>query len=344
MTDVTIKGAGILGLSIAWACVARGASVQVIDPHGVAAGSSGGIVGALAPHVPENWNPKKQFQLESLLMARRFWADVEEVGSAPSGYLSTGRLQPLADDHAVALAQTRCERARALWGDAARWEVTDRPPDSHWCPPSASGHWVYDTLSAHLHPRQACHALAAALARKGVTVAADGADNGPVIWAAGWAGLKELNAGRARPPGAGVKGQAALFGLDRAGQPQLFADALHIVPHADGTVAIGSTSENSFDDPTSTDAQLETLISKARGLVPALADAPVIARWAGVRPRARSRAPMLGPWPDRPGQFIANGGFKIGFGMAPKIGEVTADLVLDGRTTFPDDFAVTASL
>lgn len=69
MVDITVRGAGVLGLSIAWACVLRGARVQVVDPFGPAAGSSGGLVGALAPHVPENWNPKKAFQLESLLMA-----------------------------------------------------------------------------------------------------------------------------------------------------------------------------------------------------------------------------------------------------------------------------------
>ena len=72
-------GAGAFGLSIAWVCVQRGARVRVIDPNGVAAGSSGGIVGALAPHTPENWNDKKQFQLESLLMAGRFWAEVEDA-------------------------------------------------------------------------------------------------------------------------------------------------------------------------------------------------------------------------------------------------------------------------
>jgi glycine/D-amino acid oxidase-like deaminating enzyme len=53
---------------------------------------------------------------------------------------------------------------------------------------------------------------------------------------------------------------------------------------------------------------------------------------------------MLGEWPDRPGHFIANGGFKIGFGMAPKIAEAMADLVLDGRDTLPEGFRVTASL
>ena len=69
----------------------------------------------------------------------------------------------------------------------------------------------------------------------------------------------------------------------------------------------------------------------------------MIGRWAGVRPRARSRAPMLGAWPDRPGHFIANGGFKIGFGMAPKVAETMAALILDGDNTIPPGFEVEAS-
>src|SRR6056297_2763886 len=64
MADVTIYGAGIFGLSVAWSCVRRGAAVRVIDPYGPGAGSSGGLVGALAPHVPEQWNDKKAFQLD----------------------------------------------------------------------------------------------------------------------------------------------------------------------------------------------------------------------------------------------------------------------------------------
>ena len=94
--------------------------------------------------------------------------------------------------------------------------------------------------------------------------------------------------------GEGIKGQAALFALDARGKPQLFTDALHVIPHADGTVAIGSTSERDFASDNTTDAQLDALIERARHLVPALKDAPVIDRWAGVRPRSRSRAPMLG--------------------------------------------------
>ena len=64
--------------------------------------------------------------------------------------------------------------------------------------------------------------------------------------------------------------------------------------------------------------------------MPALADAPLRERWAGWRPRTRSRRPILGPWPGRPGHFIANGGFKIGIGLAPAVAEAMAALLLDG--------------
>ena len=49
---------------------------------------------------------------------------------------------------------------------------------------------------------------------------------------------------------------------------------------------------------------------------------------------------MLGAWPGRAGHFVANGGFKIGFGMAPKVAEVMADLVLEGRDGVPAGFRV----
>lgn len=329
--DVTVMGAGIFGLSVAYACARRGAAVRVIDPGGVAAGASGGLVGALAPHVPENWNEKKAFQFDSLIMAEGFWAKVSELSGADVGYARSGRLQPLADDRAVELAQGRAVTSAELWQGKARWEVIPAG-DVPWMPPSPTGLVVHDTLSALIHPRRATRALANAVIAMGGEIVLEGAEQGRVVWATGWQGLAEIG-------GNGVKGQAALLRYDAAGQPQLFADALHIIPHGDGTVAIGSTSEREFDDPTGTDAALDDALARAVAAFPVLEDAPVLERWAGVRPRSRSRAPVLGHHPTRPGAFFANGGFKIGFGMAPKVGEVMADLVLDGRDTIPEGFA-----
>lgn len=329
--DVTVRGAGIFGLSVAWSCIKRGARVQVIDPYGPGAGASGGIVGALSPHVPENWNEKKAFQLRSLLMAQAYWQEVKDASDQDAGYARHGRLQPIADDAALALAHRRAETARELWSDHATWEVV-AASGAPWAPASPSGWLIHDTLSARIHPRRAVAALVAAVEAKGGHVAAKGKDEGQVLWATGTEGLADLS-----PPGSGIKGQAALLDFDARNQPQLFAEALHIIPHADGTTAIGSTSERDWSHD-GTDTKLDDVIARARAALPVLADVPVIERWAGIRPRSRSRAPVLGAHPARPGAFIANGGFKIGFGMAPLVGEVMADLMLTGIDSIPDDF------
>ena len=91
---VTVIGAGIFGLSCAWECLRRGTQVRVIESLRIGAGSSGGTVGALAPHAPENWNAKKQMQLDALVAAEGWWAGIAEVGGIDPGYARTGRIQP----------------------------------------------------------------------------------------------------------------------------------------------------------------------------------------------------------------------------------------------------------
>lgn len=336
--DLTVRGGGAFGLCIAYEAARRGARVRLIETVRIGAGSSGGLVGALSPHVPENWNPKKAFQLESLLMAQEFWEGVTQSSGLPTGYGRTGRLQPLADEAAVLLARKRHETAERLWQGRAEWSVIPAT-GAAWEPASPSGWLVEDTLSARLHPRMAAAALVAAIREKGGEVVLGEAEaEGPVIWATGVQGLRELTSDLGRPIGDGVKGQAISLRFDAPDAPQLFADSLHIIPHADGTVAIGSTSESQWEDDSGTDSQLETVYARAIAALPVLADAPILERWAGVRPRAKTRAPILGAWPGRPGQYVANGGFKIGFGMAPKVAVCMVDLVLEGRDAIPDGF------
>jgi glycine/D-amino acid oxidase-like deaminating enzyme len=336
--DLTVRGGGVFGLTVAFEAARRGAKVRLIEAERIGAGSSGGLVGALSPHVPENWNEKKQFQLESLLMADDFWGAVQEASGLPTGFARVGRLQPLAGDKAIALAHVRAMGAARLWQGKAVWQVI-AATTAPWEPASPSGRLVHDTLSARLHPRMAAAALAAAIRNLGgEIVIGDATEEGAVVWATGLAGLQALSHDLGRPAGDGVKGQAVLLRFDAANLPQLYTGSLHIIPHADSTVAIGSTSEHHWTDPTTTDAQLDTLLNRARVALPCLGDAPILERWAGVRPRATSKAPILGPWPGRPGHFVANGGFKIGFGMAPKVAQVMGDLVLNGKDTIPEGF------
>lgn len=326
---ITIAGAGVFGLACAWELTRRGQPVRVYEAARIGAGASGGHVGALAPHAPENWNPKKQVQLDALITAADWWAGVAQAGDADPGYARTGRIQPIEPGTEARIAE-RIENARLNWPDWAGMQITDRP-DAALLPASPTGLWLMDRLTARISPRRAGAALAAAIrAKGGEIIEGTPAPDAPAIWATGVTGLAPFGGG-------GVKGQSALLAFAAPDQPQVFADGLHIVPHGDGTVAIGSTSERDVTD-TGTDDQLEALIAKACAICPVLKDAPVIDRWAGIRPRARSRAPMVGPWPGRPGHYVANGGFKIGLAMAPAVAGMLADLILEGRDTIPEGF------
>ncbi|MFC3182962.1 NAD(P)/FAD-dependent oxidoreductase [Cypionkella sinensis] len=337
--DLTVRGAGIFGLSVAWEATRRGARVRVIEAVGVGAGSSGGVVGALSPHVPENWNEKKAFQLDSLLMAEGWWREVEAASGLRSGYARLGRLQPLADEAAVALALARGAEAAELWRGQAAWRVV-AATGAAWEPVSPSGWLVADDLSARLHPRLACAALVGAIRAEGGEVIMGAAeDAGPVVWATGASGLAELGADLGRDMGGAEKGQAILLRHAAPELPQLLVAGLHVVPHVDGTVAVGSTSERDYQD-LGVDHRADDLHARAVAALPVLAGAEVVERWAGLRPRSKSRAPVLGAWAGRAGHFIANGGFKIGFGMAPKVAEVMVDLVLEGRDAVPEGFRV----
>jgi glycine/D-amino acid oxidase-like deaminating enzyme len=334
--DLTVMGAGVFGLSVAFECARRGARVRVVETARVGAGASGGLVGALAPHAPDGWDGAKAFQLESLLLAPGFWAEVTATGGLSAGFGAVGRLAPLADDRAVAQARARAGQAAQHWPGAA-WEVVVCP-GGPWAPVSPSGLMVRDTLTARLDPRRALAALVAAVQALGGEVAEGAVDAGPgpVVWATGAAGLAALSAALGRPVGRGEKGQAARLAVAAPpGTPVVQGRGLWVVPHADGTVAVGSTSEAGWADM-APDAMLDAVLEQARALVPALAGAEVIERWAGIRPRSATRLPVLGAWPGRGGHFVANGGFKTGFGLAPLVAQIMADLVLDGRAGVPD--------
>lgn len=344
MEKITVRGAGILGLSVAWECVRRGAQVKVVDPMGVGNGATGASVGSIAPHAPDNWNATKQIQLDGLLAAADFWTAVEERSGLATGFARTGRLQPIADQRALDLATARIKTVETAWQGRATWQVIPAKIDDEWQPKSDTGFLVFDDLSARIHPKMACNSLAVALQNSGVDFLAEASEYGSCnIWATGVAGLNQLYQDIGSPVVNGVKGQAVLLRPKRAApshSPLVYADDVYIVPHENGCVAVGSTAEKTFDYAYSTDKLLDDVIAKAHAILPGLAAAEVIDRWASLRPRTNSRRPILGPWPDRQHHYIANGSFRIGFSIAPAVAKLMADLVLERRNRIPPELSV----
>jgi sarcosine oxidase subunit beta len=69
--------------------------------------------------------------------------------------------------------------------------------------------------------------------------------------------------------------------------------------------------------------------------VPALAEAEIAGGWAGLYEVSPDENGVLGPVPERPGLFLANGFSGHGFQQAPAVGRVLAEMIL-GRPPFLD--------
>ncbi|KPH08432.1 FAD-binding oxidoreductase [Rhizobium acidisoli] len=371
--QLLIVGGGIMGLWAAVHAERRGIGTVIADAGRLGAGASGGLLGALMPHMPDRWSEKKQFQFDALVSLEAEIATLEAATGLSAGYRRSGRLIPLPKPHLEKIARRHCEDAERHWQAGERrfhWHVLDGPPVGGWIEASAgeSG-FVHDTLAARVAPRSLIAALVALLRRakhvrilEHATVAGLDPDRGTAaiggeniafnrcILAAGHQSfpvLQGLTPGLKQPLGQPVKGQAALLKAEiDPGLPTIFLDGLYIVAHEGGHAAIGSTSENRFDDPASTDAQLDALIETAREIAPILGDAPVVERWAGLRPKAIDRDPMIGRHPDHPRLIALTGGFKVSFGLAHRLAEAAICIAGDTDCGFllPESFGISGHI
>ncbi|MEX3007354.1 NAD(P)/FAD-dependent oxidoreductase [Hoeflea sp. TYP-13] len=369
--DLLVVGAGAVGLWIARLAAKAGQSVIVLEKRSVGTGASGGLLGALMPHMPERWNPKKQFQFEALSRLGDEVASLEAETGLGCGYRRCGRLMPLIRPHHAQLGVERKVDAEKVWNSAKtgfEWTLLDAPYKKDWPSSAAMPHGlVLETLAARVSPRRYIGALKASLGQQVTIIESDGLsrfeeDSGKAvtdlgrtitadhtILAAGHETFTLLGDLLARPAtqfGAAIKGQAALLRADIDDDlPLVFQDGVYIVPHEGGAVAIGSTSEAEFASGSETDEKLENLIARARELCPELENATVLERWAGLRPKAIKRDPMIGAVPGHQRLTVATGGFKITFGIAHKMAACALELATDGRcNSLPDSFRIETHL
>ena len=366
-----IAGGGVMGLWAALKAERLGIDTLLVDEGRLAEGASGGLLGALMPHMPDKWNDKKQIQFDALLSLEDEVRALEAETGRSVGYRRSGRLIPLPKPHLRTIAERHEREALSNWqaGERSfRWNVVDTSPSGpDWPSPDvASAGLVFDTFAARVSPRGLTGMLVERLRKArhvrivegagvesiGGTTArlSDGASVafGHCILSAGYRSfplLETLGPPLARPLGQPVKGQAAMLkGEIDPDLPLLYLDGLYIVPHEGGLAAIGSTSEDHFNEPFTTDGQIEDLIARARLLAPALKSAEVVERWAGLRPKAIDRDPMGGPHPDNARVIALTGGFKVSFGMAHRLADEALGAVQGLSMNVPDGFRLASHI
>jgi glycine oxidase len=117
----------------------------------------------------------------------------------------------------------------------------------------------------------------------------------------------------------------------------------YAVPRRDGHLLFGSTLvEAGYDDATTEEARVE-LMAAAAALVPALATAPLVTHWAGLRPGSPDGIPSIGEIPGISGLYVNAGHYRNGVLMAAASARLLADLML-GREPIvsPEPYRVSA--
>ncbi|WP_110927139.1 glycine oxidase ThiO [Bacillus massiliglaciei] len=111
----------------------------------------------------------------------------------------------------------------------------------------------------------------------------------------------------------------------------LFHDFFYIMPRKNGRLVIGATMiENDWDTGVSLNG-IETLISKAKRMYPAVEEMKVDSVWAGLRPQTFDQRPFIGRHPEEEGIIFASGHYRNGILLAPATGQMVRDLILNRK-------------
>ena len=140
-----------------------------------------------------------------------------------------------------------------------------------------------------------------------------------------------------------VRGQMVLLNPGRRVVREiLIVGKRYLVPRRDGRVLVGSTEEPEAGfDKTTTPEAVDELVAFAQSLVPELANTPIEASWAGLRPGTPDGLPYIGRVPGFDNVIVAAGHFRAGIQTSIGTAECVRALVLGEPPPVPlEAFAV----
>lgn len=315
-TDVTVIGAGVVGLATAVELAERGARVTLIERSSELGGNASWLAGGmLAPCCEGESAP----------------ASVVERGAKAIDWWS--RHAPgVVREGALVIAPPR--DVGEIDRFAARTRGHERVGEERIATlePDLAGRFargLFFASEGHVDPRVALRALCDELVARGASLCfgVDGETapkRGAVIDCRGFAARPDL------PELRGVRGEMilvrsreiALTRTVRLLHPRI---PLYVVPRADGLFMIGATMIESADrGPMSVRSAIE-LLSAAYALHPAFGEAEIVEMRADVRPAFPDNEPRI---VEKNGRIYVNGFYRHGFLLAPDFAARAAALAL----------------
>jgi glycine oxidase len=327
--DVVVLGGGIVGLAVAAALADKALSVALVavERPGAAARAAAGL---LVPHysAEDSSRAVAQFMAAGRDLYPSYIRWVEERSAMPVPFDASG---------AIELARSATEAtalARQAPPDAPRLSAEEVARLEPALAPTAGGVFyprdgavdnvrlteaLASIVSRHRLVR-VVHDAAVRLDLRSDSVAAvcesgDRLEGERLVLAAGaWSARVE---GLPRPiPIRPVRGQICAV----RGTPLrhvVLGQEIYMVSRGGDRTLVGSTMEDVGFDARTTPAAIEWLRRTAGLACPALADAPLLDAWSGLRPGTPDLLPILGPDPEYPALIYACGHSRNGILLAP---------------------------
>ena len=346
---ITVVGGGIIGCATAYELAKAGCAVTLFERATPGAEASGAAAGLLAPLADRPGSAPDRLAVASWRLYPAIVDELRQRTGIDVEYVTRGSIYPLFDAEDVREAEARMAgRAMHEFG-IETWDTGDvraREPALATRVRGAmfvgANHWVNNQRLVVAYAQAAL--AAGVVMRTGTPVSRviveDGRTHGVVADGERWDADAVLLA-----TGAWTGALAASFGARLAVEPargQMVALAhvppvlhhavnapnVYLVPRPSGELLVGATVERVGFQRSVTAEGIAGLLSTAIALVPSLGSLPIARTWYGFRPWAPDSRPVLGPWPDVDGLWVATAHFRSGILLAP----ITARLMTDWMT------------
>ncbi|BCX16726.1 MAG: FAD-binding oxidoreductase [Geminicoccaceae bacterium] len=351
-TEVLVVGGGLVGCATALALARRRTPCILVERDRCGAHASGVNYGGVRRQ------GRALAELPLANRARRLWGRLERLVGHDSEFRATGHLRLARDAAELAELERWAREARRfdvrceLLGPAelaARWPwLGPGFAGGSFCPDDGQAN---PRLTTPLFARAAREQGARILEGRGV-IAVERSSRGFRVAIEGGPEIEARvlvnGAGAWGPAVAALSGEA--FPAEVIAPNMLVSEPLpyRIVPNLgmvgsgvylrqipSGSVIFGGG--RGVADPLTRRSRPLTITSlatlaEARRIVPDLARATILRTWSGIEGRMPDDLPVIGPSPRVPGLFHAFGFSGHGFMLAPAVGAVLAELILDGHS------------
>ncbi len=350
--NVVIVGGGVIGLAVARALAVRGMKdVIVIERGGLGAEASSAAAGMLAPQAEAD-SPDEFFTLccRSRDMYAHFAEALREETGIDVELDTTGTLYLALHEHDLEEIQRRYS-----WQAAAGLPVEKLSAEEvRELEPCISSHTLVALkfpLDIQVENRRLVSALATSNSNRGVRLitgttvetirtersrvagveTSRGYVSCPTIVISSGAWTSFLTGSDQSLPKLTiepVRGQMISFeGNPAIARHVIYSPRGYIVPRRDGRLLAGSTTEQAGFDKRVTAGGVQSILTHALEISPAISDLPLVDSWAGLRPRAPDNLPVLGPYAEIRGLIYATGHYRNGILLAPLTGELIAGAI-----------------